>query len=113
MGKYRKIVAQNIERAVKESGLTKAEIARQAKITRTSLDQYLTGEVSPRLDQLERLADALGVELGQFFLDFGTSGAAFELRKAFELVKASREVLSKHEDKSSLPGTPNSNRKKK
>ena len=47
-------------------GLTQAELARQAKVTVSYVWKLEAGNSAPGLDLMERLANALGVGLGEF-----------------------------------------------
>ena len=56
-------VAQRIRAARKNAGLTQAQLAEQSGVAAISIHQYEAGKRSPQLEQLLRLASALGVPL--------------------------------------------------
>lgn len=61
--------------------LTIAELAREAAISRGMLSKIETGQTATSLDTLSRLARALGVPLGQLFIDYDApAGAAQHVR---------------------------------
>lgn len=59
----RRRIGQTIQRLREERGLTKAETARMAAITRANLDNIEAGRYSVGLDILNRIASALGVSV--------------------------------------------------
>jgi transcriptional regulator with XRE-family HTH domain len=57
-GRFRKIVRLMRQAA----GLSQAKLARRLGTTQSAIARWETGEVSPRLDTLARIADACGLE---------------------------------------------------
>ena len=56
------IVSENIQLAMVERSLNAAEVARRAKLNPTAVYDIIKGKIrSPRLDTIEKIADALGV----------------------------------------------------
>lgn len=51
------------------AGLTQKELAEKAGCAEITIRQYETGKRQPRLEQLQKIADAIGLPLGQF-IDF-------------------------------------------
>ncbi|HEC74224.1 MAG TPA: XRE family transcriptional regulator [Methylophaga aminisulfidivorans] len=62
-----------------ENGLTIAEVAMRANVSRGMLSKIENGLTSPSLEKLEQLANALGVKLSRLFHDYDTpmGGAQF------------------------------------
>lgn len=53
--------AQNIQRLAEATGLTHAELARRAGMTRDAFHRYATGKTRPPTDRTYQLADLFGV----------------------------------------------------
>ena len=51
--------ANNLRRKMQEKGLTQAELARRARLTRDNVHGYVNGAVFPRPDKMQALARAL------------------------------------------------------
>lgn len=62
-------IGANIRRLRSEAGQTLTAAARRAKLTKSTLSKIETGQVSPPISTLMRIADALGVPIGQFFVE--------------------------------------------
>lgn len=59
-------------RALREGrGLSQRELAAQVGTTQSAIARLEVGHVSPSLSTLDRIADALGVELSLRFVDLG------------------------------------------
>ena len=78
----------DIKSIIKQKGLTMEEVAEQMGISRVTLSQTLSG--NPTMSTLQRIADALGCKVGEFFLDeleeknfivCPKCGARFELKE--------------------------------
>ena len=78
----------NIKSIIKQKGLTMEDVAERVGINRVTLSQTLSG--NPTMSTLQRIADALGCKVGEFFLDeleeknfivCPKCGARFELRE--------------------------------
>lgn len=52
-----------LRRLLRSSGLTTAELARRANVSRASVSEYVHGHRQPRVSQLERLAEAADLRL--------------------------------------------------
>lgn len=59
------IVAMNIYDYIRQSGLTQAEIAKRAGISKSTLSGYASGKSYPRPEQMARLAEVFGVSVGE------------------------------------------------
>lgn len=57
----------DIKKVILAYGLTVAEVARRLQITNVALSQHLNG--NPSVKTLQRIADAVGCEVGEFFSD--------------------------------------------
>ncbi len=78
----------DIKGIIKQKGLTMEEVAERMGISRVTLSQTLSG--NPTMSTLQRIADALGCKVGEFFLDeleeknfivCPKCGARFELKE--------------------------------
>jgi len=52
-----------ITRARKAAGLTQSELARRIGVSRSQLCDWEAGRRHPKIENLEKIADALGVEM--------------------------------------------------
>lgn len=55
----------NIKKVIKAKGLTSKEVADRMGITTVGLSQHING--NPSVQVLERIAEAIGCEVGDFF----------------------------------------------
>ena len=78
----------DIKSIIKQKGLTMEGVAERMGISRVTLSQTLSG--NPTMSTLQRIADALGCKVGEFFLDeleeknfivCPKCGARFELKE--------------------------------
>ena len=51
--------------ARKHAGLTQKELAEKAGVAKITIQQYEAGKRQPRLEQLEMLADAMKMDIGE------------------------------------------------
>ena len=56
--------AQNIKNARNRAGMTQAELAKKCGIATITIRQYESGKREPRMEQLSRIASALGLSVG-------------------------------------------------
>jgi transcriptional regulator with XRE-family HTH domain len=56
----KQVLARNIKRAIIDKGITPAELARRAGLTRDNISTYMRASSLPTEDSLKRLARALG-----------------------------------------------------
>ena len=54
-----------IRTARKHAGLTQKELAEKSGVAKITIQQYEAGKRQPRLDQLEMLADAMKMDIGE------------------------------------------------
>lgn len=66
-------VAESIRRLREQHGLSQRALAEAAGISAAALSQIESGQVSPSVATLEKLADGLGIAVAAFFLDTGES----------------------------------------
>lgn len=57
-------VAENIRAARKAAGLTQKELGERMGVSSVAVTQYESGKRIPKIDTLQRIADALGVNIG-------------------------------------------------
>lgn len=63
----RKRVGVNIQRLRRERDLSQEELGAQAKVHQTYLSQVESAKRNPSIDVLERIADALHVDIVELF----------------------------------------------
>lgn len=63
----RKRVAVNIQRLRRQRDLSQEELGARADVHQTYLSQLEGGKRNPSIDVLERLANALKVDIGELF----------------------------------------------
>lgn len=56
-----------IKEIAKTKGITITELAGNVGITQPNMSNVVNGKTSPSLDLLQRIADALGVEISELF----------------------------------------------
>ena len=74
-----------LKEAISNSGLTKTECAEAAGVSRSQLYMYETGKLRPELKNAVRIAEALGVEVGEV-AEFGPALEEAEARRVEELM---------------------------
>lgn len=62
-------ISEKLKTVVEASGLKKKEIAEASGISQVALSKYLGGVVTPKQENLSKIAKALGVDLGYFYSD--------------------------------------------
>lgn len=65
MQRYQTFKAMDIKKAIKANSLTVKEVAERMGITPVGLSQHING--NPSVEVLERIAAAIGCEVGDFF----------------------------------------------
>ena len=65
MYQYQRFKAMDIKRTIKANGLTVKEVAEKMGITPVGLSQHING--NPSVEVLERIAAAIGCNVGDFF----------------------------------------------
>jgi len=65
------IISQKIKSLRQQQGLSQRALAEQAGISAASLSQLESGQSSPSVATLEKLADGLGIAVAAFFLETG------------------------------------------
>ena len=79
--------------AIRASGLTKTECAMAAGVSRSQLYMYETGKLRPELKNALRIAEVLGVEVGEV-AEFGTALEEAESLRVKELMERVQEQVS-------------------
>ena len=67
--KLRRVVAQNLRRLRRKSGLSQEELADRAGLNRNYIGMIERQENSPTVDALEQISEALGVDPVVLFQD--------------------------------------------
>ncbi|MCA1457000.1 helix-turn-helix transcriptional regulator [Bradyrhizobium sp. BRP22] len=67
--KLRRVVAQNLRRQRRKSGLSQEELADRAGLNRNYIGMIEREENSPTVDALEQISEALGVDPVILFQD--------------------------------------------
>ena len=78
--------------AIRASGLTKTECAKVSGVSRSQLYMYETGKLRPELKNVLRIAEALGVEVGEVG-EFGPALEEAEVRRMEELMEDVQEQV--------------------
>jgi len=65
----RTILGDRVARVRKGEGMTQKELSKSAGVGRVTISRIENGEQSPQYSTLEKLAEALGVEVSQFLSD--------------------------------------------
>jgi len=62
-------INDKILRLSQERGWSTYELAQRADITHSTLNSSINRDTPPKIDTLERICDAFGITLAQFFLE--------------------------------------------
>jgi transcriptional regulator with XRE-family HTH domain len=62
-------IGTNIRMLRSQAGLTLSQLARKARITKSTLSKIETGRISSPISTLLRIAEALGVGISEFFVE--------------------------------------------
>lgn len=86
------VLSKNVYRLRKISGMSQAEVAEKAGLSRLAYVSIEKGKASPRSDTLHKIADALNVSIKDLFLDLPTlSSVRFRMSKPTVQNKKVRE----------------------
>ncbi len=85
-------VTTTLTEAIRRSGLTKTECAESSGVSRSQLYLYETGKLRPELKNAVRIAEALGVEVGDV-IEFGPALEEAETRRVKELMERVQEQV--------------------
>lgn len=70
---------QRLAAAILESGISITELSERAGLNRSTIQNYMNGKFTPRLPELEKLAEALGVSVQWLRMGQETDNAALDL----------------------------------
>lgn len=90
---------ENFERIIKEKGITAYRVAKETGITTATLTSWKQGKYTPKMDKLQKIADYLGVTLGELTAEWEAATpaeiAAFEKDAAtpYPVTNQERELL--------------------
>lgn len=84
---------ENVNRLIKEKGMTKDQLAKKIGTSRVNLHRILTG--NPTLSNLEKIAAGLGVELWQLFTGSGENivGAVYYKNEVYK-IQSKQDILN-------------------
>lgn len=94
MSKYLKLFANNLGNFLESLSVTKAELHRLTKISRSSIDDYLKEEAYPGLEVIESIAKALKISPLDFFRSSPNDGP-HEIEECSKRVHAAIMTQSK------------------
>ena len=69
LGKLRQVLAKNIRQLRKDLGVSQEELAHMAKVHRTYMGSIERSEQNISIDNIEKIAKALGVKPHQLLMD--------------------------------------------
>lgn len=72
MHRFQSDKTMDIKNIIKQKGYTMEQVAEKVGVTRATLAQNLSG--NPTMRTLRRVADAIGCQVGDFFLDERSDG---------------------------------------
>lgn len=61
----RKIFAENLNNRLKESGITRTELAEHMGVSSSTVSDWCNGNKYPRADKLQKIAEFLGVSVAE------------------------------------------------
>lgn len=62
------MVQYRIKELLKERNMTQKELAQKIGVSTVSLNRYMTGKGNPSVSSLEKIAEALDVEISELFV---------------------------------------------
>lgn len=90
---------ENFERIIKGKGITAYRVAKETGITTATLTSWKQGKYTPKMDKLQKIADYLGVTLGELTAEWEAATpaeiAAFEKNAAtpYPITDQERKLL--------------------
>ena len=90
---------ENFERIIKGKGITAYRVAKETGITTATLTSWKQGKYTPKMDKLQKIADYLGVTLGELTAEWEAATPAeieyFEKNAAtpHPITKREKELL--------------------
>ena len=66
---FNDISEMDIQSAISRHGTTKAELARKMEVAPSYITQLVSGQSSPSMKMLDKLADLIGCKRWEFFID--------------------------------------------
>lgn len=67
----REIFVKNLNEMMRKRGISQADIVRELGVTSASVSNWCTGVKYPRIDVMQKLADLLGIGLGELIAEDG------------------------------------------
>lgn len=61
---------EKIKQARKKAGITQKELGKKLKVSQAMIGQYESGKRKPKLETLDKIADALGADVWDLYEDF-------------------------------------------
>ncbi len=74
----------------KQKGYTQDMLAEKTELSKMSIRRYETGERQPRVEQLEKIADALEVSISEFMEDYETQRICKQIGKKVQNLRQSQ-----------------------
>lgn len=60
-------IAQNLKKVMEEKQVTKYRLAKMLDVHQTTVKNWLDGKTEPKFDMVEKIAEALGVQVSELF----------------------------------------------
>ena len=67
MSKFNEIFSQNLKKYLKKENMNQAELAEKIGASRQSVSNWVTGKQVPRMEKLQKVADALNIDKNKLF----------------------------------------------
>ena len=97
-------VGELVKRLRDQRGLSLRALGAVTEFSASFLSQLENGQVSPSISSMERIANALGVTLGEFFSSLGSSEGGVVVRKTDRVLLQSQWSLATLEALSPMQG---------
>ena len=65
----RQTIARNFTRLVEASGMTMTDFANAIKVERATLSRYKSGKLKPSREKMIRMAEVLGKDVEEFYIN--------------------------------------------
>lgn len=67
MSKFNEIFSQNLKKYLEKENMNQAELAEKIGASRQSVSNWVTGKQVPRMEKLQKVADALNIDKNKLF----------------------------------------------
>ncbi len=85
-------ISEKIKNLRKERGLKISELAQRAGVSKSYISQLERGMISPKIDTLKKILDALGISINEFFSETEEKNVHFTWREFIDFTPRSTRI---------------------